>query len=309
MDEPFKFDPNSTKNEGRWRLIDPKNFIKSKKGWFRKKHPDYEGISHVFGPIKGESQPKIQTIRFNKGLWTEKKAAKWWKENKHNYHREWTEKDWDAWKIEKEEAETEAVAAKARPPKGRITRRRALLLSKKIVESLGAKYVPQKEITIDHKFKKDIGFPAGSVRYGKKEVGDLDIVITKQVSVEEVKELKNVTKIISGGTKNIKFEYHYTCPEDKNGCIIGVDLFIFLDKNTWGAALLHVSGPWQYNAIIRKKVNSFGEGWSLSQNGLVNGFDEIIPTPTERSLQKEIDVHQRTPEERAEFKKTFGVKK
>jgi len=153
------------------------------------------------------------------------------------------------------------------------------------------KYVSQKEVTIDSEWKPGIGFPAGSIRQGKEEVGDLDIIITKSITKEMVEELEGITDL-KGGDKRIDFVYHY------KGGKIGVNIFIYKDKKTWGAALIHTTGPWQYNVYIRRKVKGFGEGWSLSQNGLVNGFDEIIPTPTEKSLMSVIEVTIRTPAER-----------
>jgi hypothetical protein len=307
MDDPFKFDPNSTKNEGRWRLIDPKKFIKNR-GWFRKKNINYPGISYVFGILKDNPRGGAvkQTIRFDKKIWTEKKAAAWWKEHKDDYDREWTEEDWKEWKKE-QSLEVEQKKIKPKPIEEKVTKRKALFLSRKIIQALDLEYVNPREITVNTKFRKGIGFPAGSVRQGRDEVGDLDIIITKKISKDKIK-IPGITEL-SGGEKRIDFKYHYPAtPVSQGSRQIGVNLFIFLDKKTWGAALLHTTGPWQYNAILRKKVNGFGEGWSLSQNGLVNGYDEIIPTPTERDLQKEIGVTVRTPSERVEFKKFISKK-
>ena len=305
MNDPFKFDPNSTANEGRWRLIDPEKFVKGKGKWFRKKNPNYPGISYVFGYLKDSRGGAVkQTIRFDKNIWSEKEAGKWWEEHKGDYDREWTEEDWKEWikKQDKGAKEEEEEKRKQKPKDQKITRRRALLLSKKIIELLGAKYIPQKEITIDTKFRKNIGFPAGSVRQGKEEVGDLDIVLTRKITREDVEKMdnKNITDL-TGKDKFIKFVYHFGSKNRPEK--IGVDVFIFTDKETWGAALIHTTGPHLYNIYIRKKVKTFGEGWSLSQNGLVNGYDEIIPTPTERSLQKELGIKERTPAERMEFRK------
>ena len=90
----FRFDPNSTKNEGRWRLIDPAKFTKGSKGWFRRKEPKYPGISYVYGPVEGSVKPVRQTIRFDKRIWSEEKASEWWEEHHEEYYKEWTEKDW-----------------------------------------------------------------------------------------------------------------------------------------------------------------------------------------------------------------------
>jgi len=306
MEDPFKFDPNSTKNEGRWRLIDPQKFIKNR-GWFRKKNPNYPGISYVFGILKDNPRGGAvkQTIRFDKKIWSEEKARNWWEKHKDDYDREWTEEDWEEWKKEREspKGEPQVVRQKPKPIEEKVNRRKALFLSRKIIQELGLEYINPKEIKVTTKFRKGIGFPAGSVRQGRDEIGDLDIIITKKITKDDI-NIPGITEL-SGGEKRIDFKYHYFSEVEKQ---IGVNLFIFLDKETWGAALLHTTGPWQYNAILRKKVMGFGEGWSLSQNGLVNGFDEIISTPTEKTLQEEIGVRVRKPEERVEFKKFMSKK-
>lgn len=335
----YQFDPNSTKNEGRWRLIDPKKFVKDKGSWFRKKDDRYPGISYVFGYLKDKhgrktGGPVRQTIRFNKRIWSENKAREWWEKHSHEYNKEWSPEDWVEWEKEQEEEklkkellikkeaelkeqmsededprlqeEYESARKKAKkqkPKSEKISRRKALALSKKIIESLGVRYVSQKDVTINSEWVGGIGFPAGSVRQGKEEVGDLDIIVTKQITREMIEDLddENITDL-KGGEKRIDFVYNYKCKE-KGVCHIGVNIFIYRSKKTWGAALIHTTGPWQYNVYIRRKVKSFGEGWTLSQNGLVNGFDEIVPTPTEKRLMSKIGVTIRTPSERLEHKR------
>lgn len=90
----FKFDPNSTENEGRWRLLDPKILT----DYFRRKSST-PGISYVMGK-DNDGKDRIQAIRFDKSVWDEKSASEWWDKNKDKYERIWTQKDWD--KIEKE---------------------------------------------------------------------------------------------------------------------------------------------------------------------------------------------------------------
>lgn len=101
----FKFDPNSTKCEGRWRLIDPKEFdSKSYRRWTKwgkKKLP--KGVTIVVGQHKKEDRMLPQTIRFKldsedcDGEWTESKAREWWnKSGKKLFgkYKSWTAKDW-----------------------------------------------------------------------------------------------------------------------------------------------------------------------------------------------------------------------
>lgn len=280
MTSSFKFDPNSTENEGRWRLINPKSFDKDindkkKEFFWREKDKNYEGISYVVGKIEGKRF--IQAIRFNKDIWSEEDAIEWWEENKNNYTKIWTKKDWDIWK-KYEKIKLDKLASVKHP------RSKALSVAKSLIEKLGLEYVTSRDVSIDFKFRKNIGIPVGSLRRGKKEVGDLDIIITKQLYKDEVKKTLNLLEI-KGGEKRIDFIY-------KN---IKINLFVFLDKHTFGAALVHSTGPYDYNIRIRKLV--IKRGGKLSQNGLeLDG--EIINTPTERSLFKYLGINERKPNER-----------
>ena len=263
----MKFDPNSTPNQGRWRLKDPDLF---RNMWT--KHDKEEGISYIVGFLKNNAYA-VQAIRFDKSVWTEKKADKWWNENKKRFTKTWSDDDWKK--------------------KRKISRRKALAVSKKLIEMLGLTYLNPSAVTIDYKFKENIGIPVGSLRQGKKEVGDLDIIITRQISKEKIKETLHLQSI-TGGEKRIDFRF-----ED-----INVNLFVFVYPHTWGAALLHSTGPYIYNVRLRNRLKSkkwidvFGEGWKLSQNGLEDGKGEIFSTPTERSLQILMDVSERKPDQR-----------
>ena len=56
------------------------------------------------------------------------------------------------------------------------------------MEKLGLKYINPSKVSIDSAWEKNVGIPVGSLRQGKKEVGDIDIIITK---VYQKKRLKN----------------------------------------------------------------------------------------------------------------------
>jgi hypothetical protein len=73
----FKFDPNFTENEGRWRLYDPKRIQKG--SYFRRKSST-SGVSYVMG--KAEGKNVIQAVRFDRDKFSEAEAAKWWSKNK-----------------------------------------------------------------------------------------------------------------------------------------------------------------------------------------------------------------------------------
>lgn len=74
------YDPNSTTNEGRYRLIDPKEFIKSSirrwKEWAGVEAPP--GISYIVGDLKKTKKKALQALRFDKNKITEDEAEEFW---------------------------------------------------------------------------------------------------------------------------------------------------------------------------------------------------------------------------------------
>lgn len=76
----FTYDRNSSEHEGRFRLIDPQSFDKDSfrrwTEWAGVKAP--EGITFLVGYLVKEKKKALQTIRFNKELWSEKEAGKFW---------------------------------------------------------------------------------------------------------------------------------------------------------------------------------------------------------------------------------------
>lgn len=83
-ERPFKFDPNSTKNEGRFRLTAPENI--QSESYFRRKSST-KGVSYVMG-LDANGKETIQAIRFDKNIFTEKQASDWYKNNAERLGRE-----------------------------------------------------------------------------------------------------------------------------------------------------------------------------------------------------------------------------
>jgi len=81
MRENFKFDNDSTKNEGRLRLKNPKIF----RDYFRKNYwpgpKQKDGISYIIGINTTNGNFEVQAIRFKKSIVSEEQAGQWWKEN------------------------------------------------------------------------------------------------------------------------------------------------------------------------------------------------------------------------------------
>ena len=274
----FKFDPNSTVNEGRWRLRDPETFVNT--SYIRKNFSN--GIGYVLGKLKKEPEGKfyVQAIRFKKNLWTEKKASEWWQKNKSKYTKIWTEKDWKKIPLEKP------------------TLKEGLAKAKRIAKLLNIPYLTPTKVTVNTPFVKNVAIPAGSIRRNFKDkdyrIKDIDLVITKKITKEELSKI-DVFNQISGGEKRIDFVYQN----------VAVNLFIFLDKDTWGAAMIHATGPKEYGQRLRAKVLSqkwivkdgMGDGWKLSQYGLTKN-NEVYFSRTEKELQESLGVRVRKPDER-----------
>ncbi len=85
-DRPFKWDPNSTTNEGRFRIFPPDQL----ESYFRtKKHPwtkeIVDGISYVMGKRIDNGKLTLQAIRFDKRIWNEDQAREWFNDNRRKF--------------------------------------------------------------------------------------------------------------------------------------------------------------------------------------------------------------------------------
>lgn len=87
---PFKYDPNSTKNEGRFRLQSPELFEKD--SYFRRKSTT-DGVSYVMGKKSDTGNIEIQAVRFNKNKISERESSKWWDKNKNRLSEKFIEQE------------------------------------------------------------------------------------------------------------------------------------------------------------------------------------------------------------------------
>lgn len=89
FERKFRWDPNSTKNEGKFRLVAPDEL--TEKGYYRTTKNPYtketiKGISYVMGKRKDNNKLVIQSIVFDKNEWNEYQAQQWFNDNKHKFH-------------------------------------------------------------------------------------------------------------------------------------------------------------------------------------------------------------------------------
>ncbi len=89
MTDDFKFDPNSTANEGIWRLRDPDDFEPD--SYFRKSAG--EGVSLVIGRLRDTETTEVQAIRFDKSKFSAQQAAEWWDKHRNQFTRTWSWED------------------------------------------------------------------------------------------------------------------------------------------------------------------------------------------------------------------------
>ncbi len=176
------------------------------------------------------------------------------------------------------------------PGTSKIKRADAMEIAKTIIEGMGFQYVDPDTVTTNYEFVKNVGIPVGSIRRKRPEVGDIDIIITSQINTMKLRQ-EPWAKMVSGGDKQVNFIYEDGSMKRK------VNLFSFIDPNSFGGALLHTTGSHQYNVRLRFVANQRGFG-KLSQHGLFDDKGKFIAGPTEASIQKAMKVTQREPKER-----------
>jgi len=181
------------------------------------------------------------------------------------------------------------LEAKLAPGTKRIEWSSAEQLARHLADNLGLEYVAPSEITIDTEWEPDSAYAVGSLRRMKSDIGDIDMLVTSPVLKAEVAMIPGVIDV-TGGKKQINFTYAGGGAQRK------VNLFVFLDPETFGAALFHGTGPQMYNVRIRRVAQS--KGMKLSQNGLYSIKGGLLPSATERDIQMALGVKNREATER-----------
>lgn len=175
--------------------------------------------------------------------------------------------------------------SKLDPSRGRIERSNALSIAQIFIEELGLKYLDPSSVTVDSEFTPMVAVPVGSIRRGRSDVGDVDIVVTEQISTDDVSVIEGVSNV-SGSTKRIDFDYM-----DRR-----VNIWVCTDPNAYGACLLASTGPQMYN--IRVRAAAKRRGFKLSEKGLFDEKGQRIAGRTEESVQEALGITVRNPDER-----------
>ena len=139
---------------------------------------------------------------------------------------------------------------------------------------MGGKLVSGKKLSSNqaHKVianvKKIIGdkgvYVAGSLRRGKSEVGDLDLVVVREEAASNLNErLKALTGTDLSKRKTCSFVFEN----------VQIDLNI-CNSEIKGSYILHWTGSTKENVRLRKAAKKIG--CKLSQNGLINSNNENL---------------------------------
>ena len=125
---------------------------------------------------------------------------------------------------------------------------------------------------------------AGSIRRGKEEIGDIDIVLIPKDTLFD--HIDDIIEVTSGGQKKIYGTYR------------GRPINLFLtDTKGWGAQLMTATGPAQYN--IRKRFLVKRKGLKLNEYGLFTAdTGEYLAGKTEKDIYEYLGWTHRGPEER-----------
>lgn len=131
---------------------------------------------------------------------------------------------------------------------------------------------------------------AGSLRRGKDTVGDVDLVVPRQVAREEV---EGFGEWMQGGERKIRL---------KLAGKLQVDI-VMCEPDEFGACLMYLTGPYQYNIEMRAEAKALG--FKLNEKGLWRG-DERVAGRTEREIFKALGLKYCTPPGRTDLK-TFAA--
>jgi 8-oxo-dGTP pyrophosphatase MutT (NUDIX family) len=126
---------------------------------------------------------------------------------------------------------------------------------------------------------------AGSIRRGKSDVSDIDIVVIPTSSSALRSAIQKVGDEVWGGEKQLNMMYKGTQFN-----------FVVTTLQSWGAALMHATGSGKWNMILRFIAKK--KGLKLNQYGLFDTSGKLIASKTEEAIYKAIGKGFKTPEER-----------
>jgi len=178
----------------------------------------------------------------------------------------------------------------------KITSRITLIEAIDIVQEIGAK-INMKIINCNELKSYSVFIPnrliiTGSIRRQKSTIGDIDLVCTKNISLNDIQKMPGVKEIWSRGIKQVYFNY-----VSNKGILRSINFFIITDPKSFGAFMLHTTGDNLFNIILRKKAKK--KNLKLNQYGIFNIIDnKKIAGETEQSIFDALGMKYVEPENR-----------
>ena len=165
----------------------------------------------------------------------------------------------------------------------------------------------KRAVNIANKFKQRIEpycvkvIIAGSIRRNKPNVKDIEILAEPHIEVIARKPFPpivtmNIIPYFNKLHKNPRFRFEKDGNKFKkiwlltrNGKdLIAIDLWLVIPPDQWGTKLLIRTGPESFSkwlVTVRKP-----QGYKFKNNQLFDPNDDLIPTPTEDSVFKALDL-------------------
>lgn len=144
---------------------------------------------------------------------------------------------------------------------------------------------------------------AGSLRRGKEAVRDVDVVFRGELDDIKRKRLEELGEILAQGEKKVRLVLPVPGIEFKEGDPQGLQVDVVVcEPEEFGACLLYLTGPSQYNIAMRSFAK--GLGLKLNEKGLWRG-DVRIAGATEEEIYEALGLPYTSPAGRDELK-TFA---
>jgi DNA polymerase/3'-5' exonuclease PolX len=127
----------------------------------------------------------------------------------------------------------------------------------------------------------------GSYRRGKKDIGDIDILI----DIDQMYYWESIAtifeaKIVNKGNVNMDIIYK------------GIPInFRGVEKDGWGAGLLYLTGSQNFNIFMRSKAKSLS--LKLNQNGLYNAAGIKLLSNSEEEIFERLHIKYIAPKDRS----------
>lgn len=141
--------------------------------------------------------------------------------------------------------------------------------------------------------------PGGSIRRGKETVGDLDIGIFDFDKINKTFYQNFVQAMQNKGHEVIP----RTLGNSQTSTLIDgflVELKKF-PKESYGASLIFITGPGQYNLDMRGWAK--GQGYKLNRYGLFDAESgKMYPSTTEQEIYKQLGLPWEEPKDRTDFR-------